>query len=143
MGFVGRIGGSKWPAAAPAAASAVPSRITQPINAADSLVLTGNTHPLARVEFDHGLASADRQFTHLILVLQRSPDQERALTSFNERQYDPSSPDYHHWLQPQEFGQTFGPSDGDIAAACAWLRSQGMHVDAVAEGRTMIEFSGT
>ena len=139
----GAMVGSAWPAPSMAAAPAVPSRITETVNAGDSLLIAGNTHPLARVEFDRGLADPDRQFTNLILVLQRSPEQERALAAFNERQYDPNSPDYHHWLEAEEFGQAYGVSDADITAVSAWLQSHGLRVDGVAEGRTTIEFSGT
>src|SRR5208337_3483923 len=54
-----------------------------------------------------------------------------------------SSPNYHMWLTPEQFGQQFGPVDADIQAVTDWLASQGFQVSRVAAGRTVIEFSGT
>ena len=130
-------------ATAAAATQSVPSRIVEPLDPADTVLLTGNTSPLTKAASDLGLAEPARTIDNMVLVLQRSAAQDRALTAFNERQYDPSSPDYHHWLQPEEFGQTYGPSDADISAVTGWLRSQGFTVNNVGKGRTLIGFSGS
>jgi subtilase family serine protease len=126
-----------------AATGSVPSRIVEPLNPADTVLLTGNTSPLTTAASDLGLAAPARRIDNMVLVLERSADQDRALTAFNERQYDPGSADYHHWLQPGEFGRTYGPSDADIAVVTGWLRSQGFTVDGVNQGRTLIQFSGS
>jgi subtilase family serine protease len=118
-----------------------PPLIVQPVNAADTAVLRGNTRPEAAPAADQGLVEPDRQLD-LMLVLQRSPEQERALAAFNERQQDPSSPDYHHWLSAEEFGAAYGPSDHDIGAVSAWLVGSGFESLRVNKGRTYIEFSG-
>jgi subtilase family serine protease len=131
-------------AAVPATASgAVPSRIVAPINAADTVMLAGNVHPLAQPAVDQGRVPGEQQLGHMFIALQRSDDQARELAAFNERQYDPGSADYHHWLQPQEFGQSFGPNDADIAAVTTWLKSAGFEVLHVSPGRISVEFSGT
>src|SRR5579862_128192 len=54
-----------------------------------------------------------------------------------------SSPNYHRWLTPEEFGKQFGPSDADVQATSNWLSSQGFQVNRITAGRTVIEFSGT
>ncbi len=59
-------------------------------NAADTAVLRGNTRPEAAPAADQGLVEPDRQLD-LMLVLQRSPEQERALAAFNERQQGPGA----------------------------------------------------
>jgi subtilase family serine protease len=41
----------------------------------------------------------------MMLVLQRSPEQETALTALLNQQQDKSSPNYHMWLRPSQFGQ--------------------------------------
>jgi len=54
-----------------------------------------------------------------------------------------SSPLFHQWLTPEQFGQQFGPADSDLQAVTDWLRSQGFEVTKISAGRTVIELSGT
>jgi subtilase family serine protease len=79
----------------------------------------------------------------MLLVLQRSPEQEVGLRSLLDGQQDPSSPLYHAWLTPDQFGQQFGPGDADLQIVTAWLTSHGFKVNGIANGRTVIQFSGT
>jgi len=79
----------------------------------------------------------------MLLVLRRSPEREAALDSLMVEQQDRSSPNFHQWLTPEQFGQQFGPSDQDIQAVTSWLESHGFKIAEVAKGRTAIEFSGT
>ena len=122
-------------------------RITQPIagsnSASNSVVLKGNTHPLARAEFDKGLAPADLPLDRMLLVLKRSPEQDAALQLFLDQQQVKSSPNYHAWLTPEQFAQKFGPNEHDVQIITSWLASQGFKVNRVARGREVIEFSGT
>jgi len=117
-------------------------RITQAIDENRLITLKGNTHPLARAEFDRGAARADLPMDRMLLVLKRSPEQDAALKGLLENQQVKSSPEYRHWLTPEEFGQRFGPADQDIQTVTFWLRSHGFRVNSVAKGRTVIEFSG-
>ena len=118
-------------------------RITQPIDAHKVVRLAGNTHPLAQAQFDRGAAPDDLPMERVLLVLQRGADQETELQNLLEDQQSKSSPQYHQWLTPEEFGQRFGPADADIAAVTDWLVSQGFRINKVSTGRTAIEFSGT
>jgi hypothetical protein len=79
----------------------------------------------------------------MLLVLQRSEEQEAGLRKLLEDQQVKSSPSFHQWLTPEEFGQRFGPAEADIQAVTAWLTGQGFEVNHVAAGRAVIEFSGT
>jgi subtilase family serine protease len=79
----------------------------------------------------------------IVLALQRSPEQQKDLDEFLERVNNPASPDYQHWLTPEEFGARFGVAGEDLAAIEGWLGSQGFQVDRVAAGRSFIRFSGT
>jgi hypothetical protein len=124
-------------------AAAVPARVTQPVDLQNLVTLRGNTHPLARPEFDQGAAPDSLPTERILLVLQRSPDQEAALRKLLDEQQIKSSPNYHMWLTPEQFGEQFGPADADIQAVTGWLTSQGFQVNRVATGRTVIEFSGT
>nr|HEV7954979.1 protease pro-enzyme activation domain-containing protein [Candidatus Acidoferrales bacterium] len=79
----------------------------------------------------------------MLLVLKRSPDQQAALKAFMESQQSKSSPNFHQWLTPDQFGQQYGVSDSDIQAVTAWLQTHGFTVNRVAAGKMLIEFSGT
>jgi Pro-kumamolisin, activation domain/Bacterial Ig-like domain (group 3) len=124
-------------------ARVVPSRITQAVDETRLAVLQGNTYPLARAEFARGAAPPSLPMNRMMLVLKRSGEQELALTKLLDEQQDKSSPNYHKWLTPEQFGQQFGPSDQDILTVTSWLQSHGFQVAQVAKGRTVIEFSGT
>lgn len=81
--------------------------------------------------------------THVRIVFARSAKQEAELEQLEQDLQDKSSPRYHKWLTPQEFGERFGPADSDIAAVTAWLQSHGLVVEGVNPGRSNISFSGT
>ena len=119
------------------------SRVVEPIDNAKLVQLHGTIHPMARPEFDHGVVDPQLPMERMLLLLKRSPEQEAALEAFMARQLDPKSPDFHHWLEPQEFGRLYGPSDVDIAAVSSWLANHGFSVNKVGNGRTFVEFSGT
>jgi len=122
--------------------SELSSRITAAINPAQLTVLMGNVHPLARAEFDRGAAPASLALDHMLLVLQRSPQQEAALASLAAQQQDRSSPNYHKWLTPEQFAAQFGAADSDIQKVTSWLQSQGFQVNFVTRGKNTIDFSG-
>src|SRR5437588_3190341 len=130
-------------AQASAAATAVQRPlILQPVNESQLTVLRGNTHPLARREFDLGSAPATLPMQRMLLVLKRSPQQESALKKMLDDQQDKHSANYHKWLTPEQFGQQYGPSDADIQTINIWLQSHGFQVSPT-KGRTVIEFSGS
>jgi Pro-kumamolisin, activation domain/Bacterial Ig-like domain (group 3) len=119
------------------------SRIVAPVDEANLVTLSGNTHPLARAAYDQGALSESTALNRMQLVLARSPEQEAALKQLLDQQQDRGSSSFHQWLTPQSFGATFGPSDRDLATVTAWLAAQGFTGVHVSAGRTVIEFSGT
>src|SRR3984957_1041898 len=139
------------PAIAPAqtgtAGSAQPGdvapRITQAVDESSLTRLGGNTHPLARAEFDRGAAAPDMPLHRMLLVLKRSPEQETALQQLLLSLQDKSSPNYHKWLTPEQFGRQFGPAEQDLQTVTSWLALHGFEVAGVSKGRVVIEFSGT
>jgi len=128
--------------AAPIAGAPAPGLITQPVDETRLTRLKGNTHPLARPEFDLGTAPATLPMQRMLLVLKRSPQQESALRRLLDDQQDKASPNYHKWLTPEQFGRQFGPSDADMHSITSWLQSQGFQVG-TSKGRTVLEFSGS
>jgi subtilase family serine protease len=129
--------------AGPALAAQSANRIAERIDSAQVRVLP-NHHPLWAVPAnDAGAVPANQAFESLTLVLARSPEQEQAFKQFLADQQNPSSPDYKHWLTPDEVGQRFGLSDQDIATITGWLQSRGLHVNWVAPNHVFIGFGGT
>jgi Pro-kumamolisin, activation domain/Bacterial Ig-like domain (group 3) len=116
--------------------------IQQPVDESQLATLKGNTHPLARLEFDLGTAPASLPMQRMLLVLKRSPDQETTLRTLLDNQQSKASSSYHKWLTPEQYGQQFGPTDGDMQTVIAWLQSHGFQVGTT-KGRSVLEFSGT
>ena len=116
--------------------------ITGPIDESQLTTLKGNTHPLARPEFDLGTAPTSLPMQRMLLVLKRSPQQELVLRKLLDDQQDRKSPAYHKWLSTEQFGKQFGPTDSDMQAITTWLQSHGFEVGAT-KGRAVLEFSGS
>lgn len=131
------------PFLAPAQASAPGPRIATQIDEANRTTLRGNTHPLARPQCDQGAVADSQPIRRMLLLLQRSPEQETTLKQFMDQLQNKSSPNFHRCLTPNQFGEQFGPADSDIQTVVNWLQSHGFQVANVSNGHTVIEFSGT
>ncbi len=113
------------------------------ISESSLVVLSGNHHPLATIANDRGEVSPDLPMERMLLVLNRDAATESTLQSFLARQQDKSSPDFHAWLSPVQFGERFGASKSDVQKLIAWLESHGFRVNRIGQGGVTIEFSGT
>jgi hypothetical protein len=118
-------------------------RIVDRVDESHLVTATGNTIPLARPQFDRGKVSDDMPLQDLMLVLKRSPEQQAAFDEFVLSQSDPTSPNYHQWLEPAEVGERFGPALSDIDVIEGWLRGHGFTVSEVSKDRMAIHFGGT
>ncbi|MGB8479695.1 MAG: protease pro-enzyme activation domain-containing protein, partial [Acidobacteriaceae bacterium] len=107
------------------------------------VTLKGDVNPHANAKNDRGAVSPSLALPDLTLVLSRSPEQQTAFDAFVASQYDPGSPNYHHWLTPQEIGEQFGTAEADITTIGNWLTSQGFAVKQISPDRMTIRFSGT
>jgi len=131
--------GASPPASPPAA-----RLITQAIDPARTVELSGNVRPeAANARYDRGPVPADFALSHLLLQLRRPIERETALSELIEQQQVPSSPNYHNWLSAEQFGLLYGPAQPDIDTIVAWLQAQGFAVDRVYESGMTIAFSGT
>lgn len=127
---------------ATAQTSDIPVRISRAVDEKNLVTLRRNVHSLARPEFDQGPVADAQSLRRMVLLLQRSPQQETALQRLLNEQQDQSSPNYRAWLSPDEFGKKFGPADNDIQIVTQWLTSHGFTDIKIASGRTVMEFSG-
>jgi hypothetical protein len=119
------------------------ARINAPADESSLTVVKGSVPSRARARFDRGAVSRATELAHIRLVLSRTARQQAALDAYLAELQDKSSPNYHRWLTPEQFGKLYGPADSDVAAIEAWLGSHGLKVDEVSAGRTDIAFSGT
>ncbi|MCL2660305.1 MAG: S53 family peptidase [Acidobacteriaceae bacterium] len=119
------------------------NRINTPVsNASRSRV--ANTIPTrARHATDLGEAAASRQLELITLIFNRTAEQQADLDQLLLDQQNPTSPLYHQWLTPQQFGERYGLASGDLAQISAWLTSQGFAIVDVAPSSTAISVSGT
>ena len=83
------------------------------------------------------------QLSWVTLTFTQSADQQADLKNLLAGQQNPSSPDYHRWLTPAQYADRFGVSPSDIARIEQWLRSQGLAIAAIAQGRSWIAVNGS
>ena len=65
-----------------------------------------------------------------------------ALTNLLRQIYDPASPNYHHYLTPQQFTERFGPTEKDYRAVVAFAKAHGLTVTATHPNRMLVDVSG-
>jgi kumamolisin len=81
-------------------------------------VRLGAAQPMSRM--------AQQQTMNLDLVLPLSDP--AGLESFLAEVYNPSSPNFHHFLTPQEFSARFGPTQAQYEAVLAFAKANGLSV---------------
>ena len=118
-------------------------RIVTAIRDAEVKHLEGNVHPLARAEFDRGKVADSTLLPRITMFFTPSPSQQAELSQLLSEQQDRSSPNYHRWIAPPEFGIRFGLSQNDLAKVTSWLESRGFAVQVVPASRNAVSFSGS
>src|SRR5271165_1009110 len=118
-------------------------RVPQTIDNTNLWRLRGSIHPHARAEFDRGAVDGSLPMEGMKLVFQLTPAQQSSLDTLLRQQLDPSSPNYHRWLTPEQYGERFGVSASDMSRAAGWLRQQGFTAIIPARSRTWIAFNGS
>ena len=121
----------------------IANRIVAPVDESQTVALPGNVHPMAQARFDRGAAPESLATGRILLVLARSAAQQQALTQYLDDVQNPSSPSYHQWLTPAQYGARFGVSDADLQTVQTWLQSNGFKIENVPQARNLIQFSGT
>lgn len=118
-------------------------RIVNPIDETRRVTLAGNTRSEATAENDLGQVDDTLPLEHMQLLLRRSDELQQKLDDYTESLADKGSPNYHHWLTPDEFGARFGADKQDIEAVSEWLVERGFQVNTVYPNRMTIDFSGS
>jgi len=122
--------------------AAVQNRIAT-VNGNSRVVVPGNLSGRVKLATDMGLAPQGTKLESLSLRFSLTPAQQADLTQLMAAQLNPSSPSYHQWLSPEQYGARFGLSSADLAKVSSWLTSQGFTITGTARSSTFINFSGT
>jgi len=64
------------------------------------------------------------------------------LDALAARLYNPSSPDYRHWLKPPEIGARFGPTSAEVEAVRKFFQSHNLSVVTVGAGNLYVRARG-
>ena len=118
-------------------------RILRPINSSETAMVAGSVHPLVRSQPDKGRTALGTEISGASLVFKLSAVQQADLNHLLRDQLNSSSPRYHRWLTPEQYGHRFGMSDADLAKVQAWLQSQSLRIEGVSTDRNQIFFSGS
>ncbi len=118
------------------------NRLQGRVETGKQVTLAGQVHAYATAENDQGPAEDALMLPNLTMVLKPTAQQQADLEAFLARQQDPASPDFHHWLTPEEYGYRFGVSQADIDRITAWLAGRNLKVISVPPSRNSIVFTG-
>ena len=109
------------------------------VRTGESTVPLQGNHPTASLA-GMGPAAADKRLKLQVILALRN---QSALDQLLAGQQDPNSPQYHHWLTPNEFHARFGPSPNDVGAIVEWLKSEGLSAVADEAGGRSIRLTVT
>ena len=119
------------------------TRIVTEVKNEQRVAVEGTTPAFLAVSSETGRLPGGQNLGRMILQLTATDEQEQAAEKLVSDLHDPSSPSFHKWLTPSEFGQQFGVTEQDATKVQQWLQSQGLTVHDLAQSRRYIVFSGT
>ena len=98
-----------------------------------AVVSSGQAVPIASLSTDQSMRFS------IVLPLRNQSE----LTSLLRRLYDPSSPDYHHFVTVQQFTDQFGPTAADYQAVVSFAQANGLTVTDTPANRLIVPISGS
>jgi hypothetical protein len=111
-----------------------------PLRAAELQVLRGHVPAAAaRLQAVDRLEGAKRLNLAIGLSLRNRP----SLTNLIRDIYDPASPNYRHYLTPEQFAAMFGPTEQDYEAIIAFANANGLTVTGIHPNRTLLDVSAS
>jgi subtilase family serine protease len=123
--------------------AAVQNRIASTVDDESRIPLQHTIPAKVLASSDLGPAPADRSLPSLTLRFNMTAAQQADLSQLLTDQQNPSSPQYHQWLTPEQFAARFGLSGADLAKVSTWLTNQGFTITGTARSATFITFTGT
>jgi subtilase family serine protease len=120
-----------------------PARIHDDLQNGQAFVLAGNAHPLIASAVDQGEVEGSFPLPRIAIHFKMTAAQQTELNRLLDAQQEPSSPQYHKWLTPEQYADRFGVSESDLNRITAWLQRMGLNNIQVARSRTFVSMSGT
>lgn len=112
------------------------------LNDLDRVTIPASVHPRVKTAVPKGPLEPATPLGDMVLVLKMSDDARSRAEQLLADQADPTSPRYHQWLTPEQFGEQFGPSEADLGVVKDWLGSHGLKVSSMAKNGLAITFNG-
>jgi subtilase family serine protease len=125
------------------APAASPDRIRGLVDPGRTQAVSFNIHHLAQPQFDRGAVDPAMHMDRILILFTLSSAQQADLDQLLADQQNPSSPLFHRWLTPEEFGNRFGLSASDHSKVVVWLASEGLTVNESGRARNWVAFSGS
>jgi hypothetical protein len=127
------------PRAATALMAACWLAVSLPAGAAPQ-VLKGHVPPITKRLESIGRLEGSRRLDLAIGLPLRNSDK---LTNLLQELYQPSSPNFRHYLTADQFAASFGPSAEDYQAVAEFAKAHGLVVKGTHPNRTLLDVSGT
>jgi subtilase family serine protease len=80
---------------------------------------------------------------HLSLALNLPVANQAELDALLTDLYDPTSPNYHHYLSVDQYTARFAPTQSDYDAVVSWAKENGFTVTATAPNRRLVDVDGS
>src|SRR5579863_735593 len=103
-------------------------RLRNAVDSSQRVALHGFVHPAAKPSNDAGAVADSFVLPAITMAFQPSAAQQAALDQLLAQQQDPSSPNFHKWLTPEQYAAQFGVSASDLQQVQTWLTGQGFRV---------------
>jgi hypothetical protein len=81
------------------------SRILAPIQNEERIAVAGSTSPLVKASIDNGRMSGGQNLGRMLLMLSPTPEQDQQAQQLLAALHDASSPSFHKWLTPAQYGE--------------------------------------
>jgi hypothetical protein len=117
-------------------------KVAQAVQCGASQTLAGRAivpgHLIPALRFKHPLHPTDcRKSLHLAIAMQMRD--RSGLDAFLAAVNDPHSPEFHHYLTPQQLADRFGPTPATIDRFTTFLRDQGFSHVTAASDRMLVD----
>ena len=104
---------------------------------------TSDTMPANATDMG-SISSSDASVSEsAVLGVTMDPTKQAALNQYLQQLYDPSSPNYHNYLTPDQYTQNYGRTPAEMATLTDWLSSQGFTNISPSSNTSVIDFTGT
>ena len=84
-----------------------------------------------------------RPSLRLNLAISLPTRDQPSLATFLQQLYDPASPNYHHYLTPDQFVSRFGPTERDYAAIIAFAKTNGLSITRRHPNRLLLDVNAS